>query len=89
MMKKTPGPLAPPLSSLPSLNMTDLSYSWNTLLYYSSHCYPGITCTTLMVNHKEKGRVVMIRIKEQKVNRVAHRPGVSAQTKHQNVFPVL
>ena len=28
-MKKTPGPLAPPVTSLPSLKMTALSYSWN------------------------------------------------------------
>ena len=28
MMKKTPGPLAPPDSSRPRRNMTALSYSW-------------------------------------------------------------
>ena len=30
MMKKTPGPRAPPVNSLPSLKMTALSYSWNS-----------------------------------------------------------
>ena len=30
MMKNTPGPLAPPDRSLPSLKMTALSYSWTT-----------------------------------------------------------
>ena len=35
-----------------------------------------------MVNHKEKGKVVMIRIKEQMVSRLAHRPGESAQTEN-------
>ena len=30
MMKKTPGPRAPPVRSLPSLKMTALSYSWTT-----------------------------------------------------------
>ena len=28
-MKKTPGPLAPPVNNLPSLKMTALSYSLN------------------------------------------------------------
>ena len=35
-----------------------------------------------MVNHREKGKVVMIRIKEQIVIRLAHRPGESAQTEN-------
>ena len=30
MMKKMPGPLAPPLRRRPNRNMTDLSYSWTT-----------------------------------------------------------
>ena len=35
-MKKSPGPLAPPDFSLPSLKMTALSYSWTT---YKCHKY--------------------------------------------------
>ena len=33
-MKKTPGPLAPPDNNLPSLKMTDLSYSWKNIKYF-------------------------------------------------------
>ena len=41
-----------------------------------------LTCAILMVNHREKGKVVMISIKEQMVSRLAHRPGDSAQTEN-------
>ena len=51
MTKKTPGPLAPPVSSLPSLKMTALSYSW----------------TTFTTKKREKGRVVVRRMTEQTV----------------------
>ena len=34
MMKNTPGPLAPPDNNLPSLKMTDLSYSWKNIKYF-------------------------------------------------------
>ena len=44
MMKKTPGPLAPPVSSRPSLKMTALSYSW----------------TTFTMKNREKGMVEMM-----------------------------
>ena len=35
-----------------------------------------------MVNHREKGKVFMIRIKEQMLSRFAHRPDDSAQTEN-------
>ena len=65
MMKKTPGPLAPPDSSLPSLKMTALSYS----------------CTTLTTNISDRGRVIKIRRTEIIVRRWAHSPGPSEQSK--------
>ena len=48
MTKNTPGPLAPPDTSLPSLKMTALSYSW----------------TTLTAKKRLKGRVVIINTTE-------------------------
>ena len=53
MMKNTPGPLAPPDRSLPSLKMTALSYSW----------------TTLTAKMREKGSVVMISTTENTLRR--------------------
>ena len=61
---RLPGPRAPPVRSLPSRNMTALSYSW----------------TTLMLQMRERGRVMRMRRREQKVRRTAQRSGPSLQT---------
>ena len=53
MTKKTPGPRAPPDTSLPSLKITALSYSW----------------TTLTAKMREKGSVVMISTTENTLRR--------------------
>ena len=65
MIKKTPGPLAPPDSSRPSLNMTALSYSLMVLVgnNYSLALLP--TWTTFTTKKREKGRVIMMRRMEQ------------------------
>ena len=42
-----------------------------------------------MVNHREKGKVVMIRIKEQMVSRLANRPGESAQTENRRLSSLM
>ena len=62
MMKNTPGPLAPPDRSLPSLKMTARSYSWTTLIVY----------------RREKGSVATIRMKDTMVSRKLHTPGPSS-----------
>lgn len=53
MMKKIPGPLAPPFSRRPRRNITTLSYSW----------------TTLMQKHMEKGKVTITKMSAKAVNR--------------------
>ena len=63
MMKNTPGPLAPPDNSLPSLKMTALSYSW----------------TTFTTNIKESGRETRMRNKDPIVMTRAQIPGPSSQ----------
>ena len=63
MTKKTPGPRAPPVSSLPSLKMTALSYSW----------------TTFTTKIKLSGSVATINIKENMVRARAQIPGPSSQ----------
>ena len=62
--KKTPGPLAPPANSLPSLKITALSYSW----------------TTLTTKKREKGRKRMMRKQEKRVRSLEHTPGPSSQS---------
>ena len=57
MIKKSPGPLAPPERSLPSLNTTALSYSW----------------TTLTLTQSEKGMVTRMRMNETAVRRTAQK----------------
>ena len=69
MTKKTPGPLAPPVNSLPSLKMTALSYSW----------------TTLTTKKREKGRKRTIRKIEKHVSSLEHNPGPSSQSELNNV----
>ena len=64
MTKKTPGPLAPPVTSLPSLKMTALSYSW----------------TTFTMKKRENGRVPMMRRQEKTFNNSANRLGPSSHT---------
>ena len=51
MTKKTPGPLALPVSILPSLNTTARSYSW----------------TTFTTQNRDMGKVRQIRRREMKV----------------------
>ena len=63
MTKNTPGPLAPPVSSLPSLKMTALSYSW----------------TTLTVKRRLRGRVPRMMRTEAMVMRKEQTPGPSSQ----------
>ena len=63
-MKKTPGPLAPPESSLPSLKMTALSYSW----------------TTFTTKRRERGRETTMSISDPIVMMRAQIPGPSSQT---------
>ena len=63
-MKKTPGPLAPPVSSRPSLKMTALSYSW----------------TTFTTNRRESGRETTMSISDPIVMMRAQIPGPSSQT---------
>ncbi len=53
-----PGPLEPPDKSLPSLNMTALSYS----------------CTTLKHTHNEKGNVTTTKSQEKPVRRTPQAP---------------
>lgn len=55
MMKKIPGPLAPPLSKRPSLKMTTRSYS----------------CTTLMQKKSDSGKVKRTSSKEKAVRNMA------------------
>ena len=62
MMKKTPGPRAPPVRILPSRKMTVFSYSW----------------TTLMTRQREKGRVTMTRMMEQMIRSWAQILGASS-----------
>ena len=62
MTKKTPGPLAPPDTSLPSLKMTALSYSW----------------TTLTAKKRLKGSVVISSITEKTLRRWANKSGPSS-----------
>ena len=49
--KKTPGPLALPVSILPSLKTTALSYSW----------------TTFTTQARERGKVMQMRRRDMKV----------------------
>ena len=58
-MKKTPGPLAPPLTSRPSRKMTALSNSW----------------TTLTTRRRERGRVTRIRRREMTVRSLEQSTG--------------
>ena len=72
--KKTPGPLAPPVRSLPSLKMTALSYSW----------------TTLTTKSIERGSVMMMKKSERTVIASAQRPGPSSQAKQNILFnPII
>ena len=64
MMKKTPGPLAPPDKSLPSRKMTDLSYSW----------------TTLTTKKSERGRETTTKRREPRVKKFAKSPGPSSHS---------
>ena len=68
MMKKTPGPLAPPDSSRPSLKMTALSYSW----------------TTFTTKKREKGSDARMMRREMMVMRVAQTPAPSSHTEQQS-----
>ena len=74
MMKKTPGPRAPPRRILPSRNITVFSYSW----------------TTFMTRQREKGRVTAIRITEEKISNLAQIPGASSQgPQHSTVIDMV
>ena len=53
MTKKSPGPLAPPALSLPSLKMTALSYSCTTLTHMQRD-------TGMVTRNRKKEKVVMI-----------------------------
>ena len=66
-MKNIPGPLAPPALSLPSRNMTDLSYSW----------------TTFTEKKRDTGRVRRTSRRENTASSRAQNPGpdVSAEKK--------
>ena len=68
MTKKTPGPLASPVRSRPSLKMTALSYS----------------CTTFTTKMREKGRVVVSKMTEHTVRMWENICGPSSQpvTRH-------
>lgn len=55
IIKNIPGPRAPPLSSLPSLNITTLSYS----------------CTTLMQKNSDNGKVANTKRSENAVRNMA------------------
>ena len=68
MTKKTPGPLAPPATSRPSLKMTALSYSW----------------TTLTAKKRLKGSVVIISITEKTLRRWAKKSGPSSHAAFNN-----
>ena len=59
MMKNTPGPRAPPVTNLPSLKMTALSYSW----------------TTFTTKKRERGREMRMRRTEVRVIMWEQRPG--------------
>ena len=63
MTKNTPGPLAPPVKSLPSLKITALSYSW----------------TTLTTKSIDSGSVMIMKKSERTVIASAQRPGPSSQ----------
>ena len=56
IMKKMPGPLAPPLSRRPRRKMTTRSYS----------------CTTLMQKNRESGKVAITKSNEKAVRKMAH-----------------
>ena len=73
MTKKTPGPLAPPVKSLPSLKITALSYSW----------------TTLTTNSIERGSVMMMKNSERTVMASAHSPGPSSQAKQDLLYNLI
>ena len=79
-MKKTPGPLAPPLRSLPSLKMTALSYS---LLVFDQqdllHFTYSNTCTTFTTKNKESGKVAAMRSREHPVRKMEKSPEASSQ----------
>ena len=61
MIKKIPGPFAPPGLSLPSLKITALSYS----------------CTTLIQRKREAGRVTITSNMDNRASSEAQTPGLA------------
>lgn len=60
-MKNIPGPLEPPRTNRPNLNITARSYS----------------CTTLTQKKSEKGKKTTMTTTEMTVNKKEHKPGSS------------
>ena len=66
---------APPFLSLPSLNMTALSYSCTTCTLVIKMMGMLVVKLTLIQRHREKGRVAMINKMERQVKIQAADPG--------------
>ena len=92
-MKKIPGPLAPPARSLPSRNMTDLSYSWTTSTNIFHQTLDNLFCikvktlhyvhgSTLTQKKREKGRVRRTRRRENIARRRAQHPGPATSAEY-------